>query len=195
MLRPYPGGMQRILAMAILAALIGAGSAFAQGPPLSREQPIAVGAETIGLDEIRHWARIAARTAGSRPSQQLGAAADLLIQQRWIEGEARALGIRVSAARVAREFRRQRRASFPSLRRFRRFLADFGYTRADLLGRVRIDLLTTRIRDRVLRGVPEAEQEERLEAWVADFRVRWQALTRCTPRFAALVDEESCAQP
>jgi hypothetical protein len=177
---------RRALTVAVVMALAAAGPAFAQVPELSRTEPIAVGDETIGIGEIEHWARIA---AAARDGQRLrkvdfAQAAELVISFRWIAGEAGALGIRVSAARVDRELRRQTRQTFPSQRDFRRFLRESRQTRADLLRRVRVDLLSNRVRARVLRGVPEAEQQERLDAWVADFRARWMAVTRCTARFS-----------
>ena len=176
--------MLRTLALVLAAAA----PASAQAPELTREQPIAVGSRTIGIAEIEHWARIAAR-AGGGPSARVRRgeyrqAAGLLIDYRWLTGEARALGIRLSAARVTREFRRQVRASFRTEREFRRYLRESALTRTDLRRRVRMDLLSNRIRDRVLRGIPEGLQQARLDEWVADYRARWTAVTRCTPRFA-----------
>ena len=75
----------------------------------------------------------------------------LLISFRWIEGEAALQGITVSTRRVNAEYRRQKRASFPKERDFRRFLRTSGQTIADVKYRVRIDLLSERIRDRVVR--------------------------------------------
>jgi hypothetical protein len=57
-------------------------------------------------------------------------------------------------------------------------------TRTDLRRRIRLDLLANRIRDHVVRGVPEALQQARLDEWVPEYRARWMAVTRCTPRFA-----------
>ena len=189
--------MTRRLLLALLVLLAVPATASAQAPVpegLSRTEPISVAGETIPLAEIRRWARIAARSGGSGPPglPELTQAADVLISQRWLEGEARASGIRVSERRVRRDLRRQAAESFPSRRALRRFLRRSGQTLADLRLRVRQDLLSSRLRDRALEGIDDPEEQmARLDAFVTDYRMRWLAQTRCTAFFTRLA-EQSC---
>jgi hypothetical protein len=113
-------------------------------------------------------------------------AAAVLIGQRAIDGEARAQGIRVSGGQVGRALLRQVADTFSSWRAFHRLLRRTGQTFADTRFRVRLDLQTTRLRKRAIGDATDpAEQQERLEAFVADLQARWRAQTLCTPRFAS----------
>jgi hypothetical protein len=188
--------MPRLLALAVLLLLATPATASAQTPlpeGLSRTEPISVAGETIALTEIRRWARIAARFVGSGAPglPELGQAAELLVSWRWIEGEAQLAGIRVSDRRVRRELREQVDQSFPSRRALRRFVRETGQTLADIRFRVRLDLLSNRLRDRVLDGIDPEEQMARLDAFVLEFRTRWKAQTLCTPLFTRIA--ESCS--
>ena len=109
---------------------------------------------------------------------------------RWLEGEAARRGIEVSARQVSRSFRHQKRAAFPDDRDYRRFLRATGQTHADVRYRVRVDLLSNRIRDEVIGGAKRSRtQQRRLDKFVVAFFARWQAQTLCTPRFARALEE------
>jgi foldase protein PrsA len=82
----------------------------------------------------------------------------LLITRRWFEGEARALDVRLADEEVRRAFEAQRRESFPRAQDFARFLEQTGQTRADVLARVRLDLLSKRIRARIVARQPAVSQ-------------------------------------
>jgi hypothetical protein len=182
--------MRRIVLALAVAALAGTPAAFAQEPlppGLSEQEPISVFGETIAIGDIEHWARIAARLRGGRARRHFDDAATLLISNLWIEGEARAQGISVTAREVRRSFRRQREQSFPTRRDYRKFLRDSGQSQAELLERVRVDMLSRRIRARAVGDARDPEeQQRRLEAFVTDFRARWRSVTLCTPRFTDL---------
>ena len=191
--RHYDPVMHRIpIAAAALALLLAAPAAAQDVPPgLSKDQPISVAGETIPLSELQHWAGLARLSSGDprtpRTRAHLEQAAQLLISYRWIEGEAAALGITVSRERVLRSFRRQRRQSFPRRRDYVEFLRDSRQTQRDVVRRVRLDLLSNRIRDHAIGDTKDPEEQQvRLEAFVQDFRARWIAATLCTPRFATM---------
>jgi len=179
-----------VLVALLLALPVGVAAGQGVPPGLSREQPISVAGETISLAEIRHWARISARLsghAGTRPTRtDFELAATLLINYRWVHGEARAQGVRVTGRQVGRAVIRQVHATFPAWRAFHRFLRESRQTLADIRMRVRADLEANRLRERVIAGITDpGEQQAVLDAWVADFRARWRAQTLCTPRFAS----------
>lgn len=76
-------------------------------------------------------------------------AMQLLISFRWIRGEAEERGIAASASQVRARFRNQKRASFPKQKDYEKFLRQSGQTERDILRRVELDLLSSRIRDQV----------------------------------------------
>jgi foldase protein PrsA len=101
-----------------------------------------------------------------------------LVNAVWLELEARDRGIYVSLAEVRQTFERQRRISFPSIARYRAFLRDTGETQADLMKRVRLDLLSQRLRT----SIPSEE----LGAFVEGFAAKWKPQTTCAaPYFSA----------
>ena len=76
----------------------------------------------------------------------------LLISFKWIAGEAAAQGIAVTDAEVDQSFEQQKQQSFPKDVDFQRFLKTSGQTREDVVQRVRLDLLSNKIRDKVVAG-------------------------------------------
>jgi hypothetical protein len=173
----------------ILAAL-GAVAALTAGQPPpapvepTAKQPIVVGDKTISRGWLRHWTDIAARSAGDREHRRVYRlqAADALIGFRWIRSEAIERGIVVTREETDRSLRRQRRQSFPRRRDFRKFLRSSGQTIEDIRIRVRIDILSNRLRRQVTRGAATPqEQQARLDEFVAAFRSKWRRLTVCRP--------------
>jgi foldase protein PrsA len=76
----------------------------------------------------------------------------LLISFKWIEGEAKEMGVKVSDAEVKKSFDKQRKQAFPKDADFQKFLKDSGQTEADILKRVRLDALSNKIREKVTKG-------------------------------------------
>jgi foldase protein PrsA len=64
-----------------------------------------------------------------------------LIQNLWIEKEAKEQGVSVSDADVQRQLAATKRQSFPTEKAYQRFLKQSGMTQADVLERVRIQAL------------------------------------------------------
>ena len=76
----------------------------------------------------------------------------LLVSFQWIEGEAKAKGIKVSDKEVKASFDKQKKQAFPKAADFDKFLKDSGQTEGDILKRVRLDTLSNKIRDKVTKG-------------------------------------------
>src|SRR5215217_1310144 len=76
----------------------------------------------------------------------------LLISFEWIEGQAKAMDIKVSDAEVKKSFDKQRKQAFPKDADFQKFLKDSGQTEEDILQRVRLDTLSNKIREKVTKG-------------------------------------------
>lgn len=75
-----------------------------------------------------------------------------LAQEAWIVQEARALGVTVSNATVQRELDTTKRQSFPRRGDYERFLRTQGMTNADVIQRLRVQELATRITDKIQRS-------------------------------------------
>jgi foldase protein PrsA len=76
----------------------------------------------------------------------------LLISYRWIQGEADKRGIKVTDAEVKKSFEAQKKQNFPKEADYQKFLKQYGQTEADILTRVKLDLLSNKIRDQVIKG-------------------------------------------
>ncbi len=71
----------------------------------------------------------------------------LLISFEWIEGEAEEQGVEVSDEDVQKQFEEQKKASFPKEEDYTKFLETSGQTEDDILMRVRLDVLSNKIRE------------------------------------------------
>ena len=76
----------------------------------------------------------------------------LLISFKWIQGEAAAMDVKVTDAEVKKSFAEQKKQSFPKDEDYKKFIATSGQTEADILQRVKLDLLSNKIRDKVVKG-------------------------------------------
>jgi foldase protein PrsA len=76
----------------------------------------------------------------------------LLVSYKWIQGEAAKQGVKVTNAEVQKSFDAQKKQNFPKAADFQKFLTTSGQTQADILMRVKLDLLSQKIRDKVIKG-------------------------------------------
>lgn len=106
-----------------------------------------------------------------------------LISADWVIGEAANLHVEASAVEVRRKFDQLRRQQFGKPGEFRTFLRTTGQTVADLMLRVRLSLLTTRMQRRAEgRGSAHARQRA-LKRFVKSFERKWTAQTYCEPLY------------
>jgi hypothetical protein len=160
----------------------------------SPEQILAcVGSESITGASFSHWVTIALRSEG-RPAKgqhpPIAAATrtevvSFLISSDWVIGEAGDLHIGVSAAQVRREFDHVEGQQFPKRREFKAFMRSSGQTVADLLFRVRLNMLSERIQRHVAAVAhgPRARRRA-LSRFVEAFKAKWTAQTYCAPEYA-----------
>jgi hypothetical protein len=146
---------------------------------------------------FNHWAKVARKSdepAGARKhgtkvrplpvaitvSEVMG----FLISGDWVIGEAAQLGIPLSEATVKRRFDHIRGQQFPRRREFRHFLRESGQTIADLLLRVRLNMLSAAIQKRVGASAKNPTDRQRaLSEFVRGFKARWRAQTVCVKAF------------
>jgi foldase protein PrsA len=84
----------------------------------------------------------------------------LLISFQWIEREAKDQGITVTDAEVQKSFEEQKKQSFPKEADYKKFLKDQGQTNEDVLMRVRLDMLSQKIRDKVTKGKDKVTDQQ-----------------------------------
>src|SRR5689334_2955393 len=84
--------------------------------------------------------------------QQRSQVMQLLVSFKWIQGEADAQGIKVTDAEVKKSFDEQKKQSFPKDADYQKFLKTSGQSQEDIMQRVKLDLLSNKIRDKVVKG-------------------------------------------
>jgi foldase protein PrsA len=75
-----------------------------------------------------------------------------LISSEWVIGEASHLGVNVSDAEVKKEFEKIKNEQFPKAAEFEKFLATSGQTVSDLLLRVKLNMLSSKIQKKIAAG-------------------------------------------
>ena len=75
-----------------------------------------------------------------------------LISSQWVIGEASHLGVNVSDAEVKKEFEKITNQQFPKAAEFEKFLATSGQTVSDLLLRVKLNMLSSKIQKKIASG-------------------------------------------
>jgi foldase protein PrsA len=81
-----------------------------------------------------------------------------LISSDWIAGEAKERGLDVTPQEVQRQFAQTKKQSFPNDKAYQKFLASSGQTVQDLLFRVKLDVLSNKIREDVTSGTSNVSE-------------------------------------
>jgi phosphatidylethanolamine-binding protein (PEBP) family uncharacterized protein/uncharacterized membrane protein YgcG len=135
-----------------------------------------------------HWLSVErALGATSSPSH---AALGFLITSEWMLGEAAARGITVSEAEVKQRLAELERKSFPKAGSLQKFLSKSGETEADLLARIKVELLASRIAAKIAAGKSSAQRTTLLAGFQKNFQTHWRGLTSCNPGYVM----EDCKQ-
>ena len=183
------------LVIAVVAAFIltapAAGLARPAAPtpakPTSR-QPVIVAGESIPVRALRHWQQIAAATQGEprawKKKAYREAATAILIEHRWIEGEAKRLNVVATKAEIKESYQRLRKQGFTSTAEYKRFLRRTRSKYRDILKGVRIDLLQRRIAAIVTAGAADQPAaQKRLLDYRAERQARWLPQSKCYPQW------------
>jgi foldase protein PrsA len=81
-----------------------------------------------------------------------------LISSNWIAGEAQERGLDATPEEVQRQFAQTKKQSFPNEKAYQKFLASSGQTVQDLLFRVKLDVLSNKIREDVTSGTSNVSE-------------------------------------
>jgi foldase protein PrsA len=83
-----------------------------------------------------------------------------LVSAKWIDGEAKERGVSATPAEVDRQFQQTKDQSFPNEKAYQRFLKTSGQTEKDLKFRVRLDVLSNKIRTQVTESSQNVSNSE-----------------------------------
>jgi foldase protein PrsA len=83
-----------------------------------------------------------------------------LISSEWVLGEAGSLGVNASDKEVKKRFETIRNQQFPKAAEFEHFLATSGQTVSDLLLRVKLNLLSSKIQQKIVRAKATVSHQE-----------------------------------
>jgi phosphatidylethanolamine-binding protein (PEBP) family uncharacterized protein/uncharacterized membrane protein YgcG len=156
---------------------------------VSRVDAVAFVAGTpIPKASYAHWLSVErALGATSSPSH---AALGFLITSEWMLGEATARGITVSEAEVKQRLTELEHKSFPKAGSLEKFLSKSGETEADLLARIKVELLASRIAAKIAAGKSATQRTTLLAGFQNNFHTHWKSLTSCNPGYVM----EDCKQ-
>jgi foldase protein PrsA len=160
-------GLKRLALLGFggLLALLFIGVAIAEGigDPSIPSDAVAVvedapeGLGTVTDKEFRHAIVQAAAASGIKPVPKPGeeqyeglkeTALGELLQSIWLEGQAAEMGIEVTPKEVAAELKKIKEQSFESSeKKFQEFLDEAHFTKADVLDRVKIQVLSNAIQE------------------------------------------------
>jgi phosphatidylethanolamine-binding protein (PEBP) family uncharacterized protein len=124
-----------------------------------------------------HWVSVekALGASGSPSHQALG----FLITSEWVLGEAAARHITISEAEVKQHYAQLVHQSFPKAGELKKYLAKSGETEADLLARIKVELLASRIAAKVTAGKSKKVHAALLAGFESNFHDHWKRLTVC----------------
>jgi len=147
-----------------------------------------VSSTPIPKASYQHWLAVetALGAAGSPSHQALG----FLITSVWVLGEAAARHISVSEPEVKQRYAQLVHESFPKSGSLKKYLAKSGETEADLLARIKVELLASKIAAKVTAGKSSAQRTALLSAFERNFHAHWKDYTDCKPGYVM----EDCKQ-
>jgi phosphatidylethanolamine-binding protein (PEBP) family uncharacterized protein len=142
----------------------------------------------ISKTSYAHWVNVENKLggAGDAGHRALG----FLLTSEWVLGEAKARGVSVSDAEVKSRFEQLAHQSFPKAGSLQKYFSTSGETEADLLARIKVELLAAKIAAQVTAGKSASQHSAILAAFESNFHTHWKALTSCKSGYVM----EDCKQ-
>ena len=136
---------------------------------------------------FEHWMSVTAALSHAKAhnsaalkNQVLG----FLITSQWVLAEAAHLGLDASEAQVRQRLHQVTAKQYPKASQLKHYLASVGETEADLLMRVKTELLESKIAQHVTAGkTASTEPHLLLSDFQKSYEARWRARTNCQPRY------------
>jgi phosphatidylethanolamine-binding protein (PEBP) family uncharacterized protein len=181
-------------ALVVVALLVGCGGGSSSTTTTAVTVPSSPGASTQGstssVDSVAlvsttpitkssyaHWLVVEQALGGSGNAGHR--ALGFLVTSDWVLGEAAARKISVSEAEVKQRFEQIKKQSFAKAGSFEKFLTTSHETEADLLARVKVELLESRIAAQVTAGKSAAQHAAVLASFEKAFQTHWRRYTTC----------------
>ena len=99
--------------------------------------------------------------AGSKKAEELHKAAiGELLNTVWIVGEGEELGIEITEKEIEAELAKVKKESFPTEKAFQEFLKESHYTEEDVNKRIELQILSTKIQEKITKEAPPATEAE-----------------------------------
>jgi foldase protein PrsA len=112
----------------------------------------------------------------------------LLIQNEWVTGEAAQQGVKVSDAEVKKAFDQQKKQSFPKEADYKKFLQTSGFTEADVMFRVRLEQISNKLREKIVKGKDKVSDAQ-IKAYYEKNKARFAQPERRDLRIVLTKDE------
>jgi foldase protein PrsA len=90
-----------------------------------------------------------------------------LISADWVIGQAEEQGVKLEDKAVVAQFDKLKKQQFPKEAEFRKFMATTGQSTSDLLLRVKLSMLSTKIQEKVTKGAKKAVSEAEVAKYYA----------------------------
>ncbi len=142
----------------------------------------------IAKTSYTHWLTVEQKlgASGSPSHQALG----FLITSEWVLGEAAARHMSVSEAEVKKRYTQLVHQSFPKAGSLQKYLAKSGETEADLLARIKVELLASRVAAKITSGKSASKRTAILAGFERNFQKHWKSVTSCNAGYVM----EDCKQ-
>lgn len=162
-------------------------SGAAQGSA-SGEAVADVAGTPIAMSAYRHWTSVESALGVSKLAsrQALG----FLITSQWVLGEAAARHLDVSDGEARARLETLARKELAKSGGLRALQAKSKETTTDLLGRVKVELLESKIAQQVTAGTSAARRKAVLASFQREFERRWRGRTSCRAAYVM----EDCSQ-
>jgi Raf kinase inhibitor-like YbhB/YbcL family protein len=170
------------------SAAVASGASVSSPAALARSGTVAtVNGTPIARATFVHWLAVitalsaaSGHGAGSSAQALKNRTLGFLITAQWVLAEAAAQGTDVSEAAVHKRLEEVRRKQFKQPAELQKYLAKAGETQADLLLRIKLELLESAISQRASAAKhTTAEKQAALTGFQEEFQRKWKAKTSC----------------
>lgn len=123
----------------------------------------------------------APKKGGSQYKQVKDAALGDLLDRAWLTGQAAEMDITVSDDEVSDELASIKKQQFKTDAAYREFLQSSGYSDEDVRDRVKLQVMSTKIQDRVTGS--GKNQQKSMTKFIKEYNEKWTARTLCADDF------------
>lgn len=111
------------------------------------------------------------------------AAINSVLDQAWLAGEAEEQGVTASEEDIDKELASIKKEQFSADGAYEKFLKQSGLSEDQVLDQVKLQVLSTKIQDKISGDAKPAEQQKLMADFTTDYQKRWTARTTCADDF------------